>query len=78
VVATDPRGFDVVAAGRMVVRQRYTPYWQARGACVRPAPGGWTEVDPAGPARVRVRAQFTLPLGGHQPGCGPAAIAHAG
>jgi hypothetical protein len=78
VVAAGPRGFDVIAAGRTVVRQRYTPYWRALGGCVRRAPGGWTEVDPSGLARVKVRAQFTLPLGDGQPRCGQAAIAHAG
>ena len=70
-VAAGPEGFDVVTDHRTVVRQRYTPYWQATGGCVRPAPGGWTEVDPHGPAPVKVRAAFTLPLMSHHPTCKP-------
>jgi hypothetical protein len=69
VVAAGPEGFDVVTDHRTVVRQRYTPYWQATGGCVRPAPGGWTEVDPHGPARVKVRAAFALPLMHHRTSC---------
>ena len=32
--------------GRVLVRERFTPYWRVQGAaaCVAPAPGGWTEV----------------------------------
>jgi len=75
VVAAGPEGFDVVTDHRTVVRQRYTPYWRATGGCVRPAPGGWTEVDPHGPARVRVRAAFALPLMSHRAGCSRPPIA---
>jgi hypothetical protein len=69
VVAAGPEGFDVVTDHRTVVRQRYTPYWRATGGCVRRAPGGWTEVDPNGPARVEVRASFALPLMDHRARC---------
>jgi hypothetical protein len=41
---------------------------------VRRAPGGWTEVDPHGPARVKVRAAFALPLMNHRAGCKPAPV----
>jgi hypothetical protein len=74
VVAAGPEGFDVVTDHRTVVRQRYTRYWQATGGCVRPAPGGWTEVDPRGSARVKVRADFELPLMSHHAGCKPAPV----
>ncbi|MGH2969779.1 MAG: hypothetical protein ACRDK0_12055, partial [Solirubrobacteraceae bacterium] len=67
-----------VAAGRTIVRQRYTPYWRAEGGCVRRAPGGWTEVDPHGPAQVRVRAAFALPLTRHRAGCPRAPVDRAG
>ena len=73
VVAAGPEGFDVVTSRRTIVRQRYTPYWRATGGCVRPAPGGWTEVDPHGP-RVEVRAAFGLPLIDHDGGCGAAQV----
>jgi hypothetical protein len=74
VVAAGPEGFDVVTTRRTIVRQRYTPYWRATGGCVRPAPGGWTEVDPHGPSRVEVRAAFALPLIDHDGGCGGAQV----
>jgi hypothetical protein len=77
VVAAGPKGFDVLASGRTVVRQRYTRYWRAKGACVRRAPGGWTEVDPDAPALVSVRADFSLPLARQRAGCAHAAVAEA-
>jgi hypothetical protein len=63
VLAAGPDWFELDARRATVVRQRYTPYWDAPGACVREAPGGWTEVDP--PARgtadvLVVRARFAL------------------
>jgi hypothetical protein len=60
VVAAGPDGFDVVAAGPTVVRQRWTPYWRADGACVGEAAGGWTRVTPEQGGEVRVRARFHL------------------
>jgi hypothetical protein len=61
VTAARPGGFDVVAARPTVVRQRWTRYWRAAGACVTQAPGGWTRVAPQRPgATVRVRARFGL------------------
>jgi hypothetical protein len=69
VVSAGPEGFDVVASRRTVVRQRYTPYWRAEGGCVSATRGGWTAVVPHGTARVRVRADFALPLTRHRAGC---------
>jgi hypothetical protein len=60
IVATSPDGFDLVAAGPTVVRQRWTPYWRADGACVSEAGGGWTRVTPTRGGVVRVRARFHL------------------
>jgi hypothetical protein len=59
--AAGPDGFDVLATRPTVVRQRFTRYFRAPGACVTRAPGGWTRVAPTlsrGP--VRVRARFDL------------------
>jgi len=78
VLAAGPEGFEVVAAGPTVVRQRYTPYWRAEGGCVRPAPGGWTAVEPYGAGPVRVRASFALPLTRHRAGCEPPPLDRAG
>ena len=48
-------------AGTVLVRVRWTPYWQAMtGGCVGRAPGGWTSVDPAQPGRVVVGLRFSL------------------
>ena len=74
VLAAGPDSFTLATRGPTVVRQRFTRYWRAAGACVREAPGGWTAVDPVQPSRARqarrmtVRARFTL---GAQPSCGP-------
>jgi len=76
-VSAGPEGFEVIAPGRTVVRQRYTRYWRAEGACLRRAPGGWTEVDPSRPARVRVRARFTLPLGRRDGSCDDRSVERA-
>lgn len=50
------------AAGRYVVRVRYTRYWTlSRGTgCVAPAPGGWTEVSLRAPGSALVAARFSL------------------
>jgi hypothetical protein len=70
-LATGPDWFELDATRPTVVRQRYTPYWYTRGACVRRAPGGWTEIDPKGGAGVLVvRARFELGSGQGQKGCG--------
>lgn len=60
VTASGPDGFDVESDGPTVVRERYTRYWHSDGACVTPAPGGWTRVDPHRAGPVRVRARFAL------------------
>jgi hypothetical protein len=69
VTAAGPNGFDLVASSATVVRQRFTPYWHADGACVTPGPDGWTQVAPTRRGAVRVRARFTLG-GGRADGCG--------
>jgi hypothetical protein len=48
--------------GRLLVRVRFTRYWTvlAGQACVRKAPGGWTEVSAQGAGDVRVAARFSL------------------
>jgi hypothetical protein len=56
VTAALPNGFDVDAGGPTVVRQRYTRWWHADGACVSKAPGGWTRVTPVTAGLVHVRA----------------------
>jgi hypothetical protein len=50
------------AAGRYVVRVRYTRYWTlSRGTgCVAPAPGGWTEVSLPAAGSALVAARFSL------------------
>lgn len=50
------------AAGRSIVRLRYTPYWGVKSgeACVARAPGGWTSVRAERPGVVRVAARFSL------------------
>ncbi|HEY2630793.1 MAG TPA: hypothetical protein VGI26_00265 [Solirubrobacteraceae bacterium] len=50
------------AAGRSVVRVRYTRYWTvvSGAGCVSGAPGGWTAVSVNGPSLVRVAARFSL------------------
>jgi hypothetical protein len=69
ITAAGPNGFDVEAAAPTVVRQRFTPYWRADGACVTRAADGWTQVAPTRKGAVRVRARFHL--GGRGPdGCG--------
>jgi hypothetical protein len=60
VTAANPNGFDVVTSRTTVVRQRYTRYWRARGACVTRGPDGWTKVEPTGAGQVQVRAKFRL------------------
>jgi hypothetical protein len=52
-----------------VVRQRYTRYWRADGACVSRAPGGWTRVTPVRGGRVEVRAGFGLGRGESSGSC---------
>ena len=76
-VSAGPEGFELVAPERTIVRQRYTRYWSAEGACLRRAPGGWTEVRPSGTAHVRVRARFTLPLGARGSHCADAPVNNA-
>jgi hypothetical protein len=50
------------AAGRFLVRVRYTRYFTvtAGAACVTEAPGGWTEVSALRPGAVTVAARFSL------------------
>ena len=60
-LGTDGFTLRARAPGRAVVHVRFTPYWT--GACVRRAPGGWTEVALDGPGTVRVQARFSLTRG---------------
>jgi hypothetical protein len=63
--------------GAFTVRVHYSPYFRLRGGhgCVGPAPGGWTRVELAEPARVRVVADFTpLRMLEHGPRCTRSAI----
>ena len=55
-----PTWFEVDTTKPTVVRQRYTRYWSTRGACVRKAPGGWTEVDPGNSGVILVQARFGI------------------
>lgn len=50
------------AAGRFIVRVRYTRYFTvtAGAACVGEAPGGWTEVSASRAGAVTVAARFSL------------------
>jgi hypothetical protein len=59
VLATRPDGFDVLARRPTVVRQRWTRYWHADGACLSETRDGWTRVAPrdAG-GMIHVRARF--------------------
>jgi hypothetical protein len=50
-------------AGRFLVRIHFTRYWSlVRGpaACVRPAAGGWTQLEVRAPGSVLVSASFSL------------------
>jgi hypothetical protein len=55
-----PTWFEIDARKPTVVRQRYTRYWSTRGACLRRAPGGWTEVDPGDSGVILVQARFGI------------------
>jgi hypothetical protein len=62
VTQLEPAGFTLRAhrPGAALVRVRWTPYWQAPGACVERAPGGWTRVTTRARGTVRVTARFSL------------------
>jgi hypothetical protein len=63
------------AAGRFLVRVRYTRYWTVASgaACVGRASGGWTTVTAARPGAVKVAARFSFgrALGGEDAACRP-------
>jgi hypothetical protein len=63
VIGAGPTWFEVDTRRPTVVRQRYTRYWWTQGACVRKAPGGWTEVDPSDSGVVLVEARFGIEPG---------------
>jgi hypothetical protein len=46
--------------GAAVVRVRWTPYWQAPGACVESTPAGWTRVTAERAGTLRMSARFSL------------------
>jgi hypothetical protein len=53
--------FWAAAPGSYDVRVRYSPYWAApHGACVRPGPGGMTQVEVAAPGLVRLAIDLSL------------------
>jgi len=62
-LAAGPSWFEVDTRRPTIVRQRYTRYWEAPGACVKRAPGGWTEVDPGSSQIVLVEARFDIERG---------------
>jgi hypothetical protein len=62
-IGAGPNWFEVDARRPTVVRQRYTRYWSTSGACVKRAPGGWTEVDPDTSGVVLVQARFGIDPG---------------
>ena len=47
-------------AGAVVVRERWTPYWLAKGACVSPTAGDWTRVAVRGARTVTLRPAFSV------------------
>jgi hypothetical protein len=48
-------------AGTVVVRVRWTPYWQVMtGGCVARTADGWTSVDPRSAGVVEVGLRFSL------------------
>jgi hypothetical protein len=71
-LGTDSFTLSAPAAGRYLVRVRFTSYWalsQGRG-CLREAPGGWTEVEASRAGRLHVVISFSLArVFGHGPRC---------
>jgi hypothetical protein len=57
-----PRGMTLAVErpGSALVRVRWTPYWRAPGACVAPAPGGWTRVTAVRTGELSMSARFSL------------------
>ncbi|MBX5468441.1 MAG: hypothetical protein IRZ21_00910 [Thermoleophilaceae bacterium] len=49
----------VIRPGSALLRVRWTPYWEARGACVEPA-GQWTRVRADKVGHVRLDVRFAL------------------
>jgi hypothetical protein len=71
-LGTDSFRVRAPGPGAVVVRVRWTRYWQVRGAaaCVRRAPGGWTLVSFAGGGEATVAARFSLGAAfGSPPAC---------
>jgi hypothetical protein len=71
-VGEDELLLDAHRPGRLLVRVRYSRYWDvtAGDACVRPAPGDWTAVDVARAGPVALAAHVGSPLRlGRQPRC---------
>lgn len=61
-LGVDTFTLDARAAGTMLVRVHYTPYFTvtAGQGCVARAPGGWTYVRAHRPGRMEVAARFSL------------------
>ena len=53
----DSATLDVERPGSAIVKVRWSPYWQARGACVERA-GEWTRVDAPRRGRVELAIAF--------------------
>lgn len=58
----DAFGLQANAAGRFLVRVRFTRYWTLTRShgCVEEAPGGWTAVNARSAGTVQVAARFSL------------------
>src|SRR5262249_27574892 len=68
-LAAGPNWVLVAASQPTRVAYRYTPYWTTEDACVSPAPGGWTRVEPVGEGVVIVQARFGLERTRRAKGC---------
>ncbi len=58
----DSVGLQADAAGSLLVRVRWTPYWTVTSGagCVQRGAGGWTRVDAARSGPLQLRASFSL------------------
>jgi hypothetical protein len=77
-LGNDSFALRATAAGRFVVRVRFTRFWTlARGSgCLARAPSGWTSVTARRPGRVVVVARFSLARAlGLEGSCGAASSA---
>ena len=61
-LTADSVDLDAASAGRVVVRVRFTPYWQLTqgSGCVSATADGWTEVRLTTAGRARLETRFAL------------------